>query len=240
MFDALTNDDLEAMAEAGQAICDSHIALAKSGDNIVGELLKPYETFYEWNHYPEGDVQDPKTHAQYYYHAHPGEQRRDEHGHFHTFLRPLGMPSGIRPAPLLDFTPPDGANDALSHIVAISMDRSGMPVRLFTTNRWVTGEVWYEAVDVARFIGRFAIDLAPPRRPVDRWVGYMLALFRPQIAGLLQARDAKVAAWQQAHPDRNAYEDRELEVTSMAEIDVEAQFTAVRSELERRRSAPKS
>ena len=237
MLDELASDDLEAMVEAGRSVLDCHSALAKTGDNIVSELLKPYETFYEWNHYPEGDVQDPETHAQYYYHAHPGEQRGDEHGHFHTFLRPLGMPSGIRPVPLPDFTPPDGANDALSHIVAISMDRSGAPVRLFSTNRWVTGEVWYEAADVAGFIGRFAVDLAPPSRPADLWVTNMLGLFRPQIAGLLQAHDARVAAWQQTHPDRNVYEDRELEVTSMADIDVTAQLSAVRNELERRRSS---
>lgn len=240
MFEELAIDDLEAMAEAGQAICDCHQRLAKAGDTIVGELLKPYETLYEWNHYPEGDVQDPESHAQYYYHMHPGEQRRDEHGHFHTFLRPLGMPTGVRPAPLPDFKPPDGANDALSHIIAISMDRSGAPVRLFTTNRWVTGEVWYDALDVAGFIGRFTVDLAPPSRPADRWVSNMLALFRPQIAELLQARDAKLAAWQQAHPDRNAYEDRDLEVTSTAAIEVGAQLNAVRHELERRRSAVKN
>jgi len=54
--------------------------------------------FYEWNHYPEGDVYDPDSHAQYYYHAHPPQLRGgDEHGHFHTFLRPRGMPSGTMP-----------------------------------------------------------------------------------------------------------------------------------------------
>ena len=237
LFDELATGDLEAMVEAGQAIVDCHRQLAETGDSIVGELLKPYEKFFEWNHYPEGDVQDPNTHAQYYYHAHPGAQRMDEHGHFHTFLRPLGMPSEIRPAPLPDFESPAGPNDALSHIVAISMDRSGLPVRLFTTNRWVTGEVWYGAADVTKLIGRFAVDLARPPRPVDRWITNMLTLYRAQISELLRARDAAIAAWAQAHPDRNVYEDRELQVTSMADIEVGAQLNAVQDALQRRSSA---
>src|SRR3546814_14192456 len=69
-------------------------------DNLVGELLKNNGTFYEWDHYPPGDVYDHETHGQYYYHAHAADQRFDgEHGHFHTFVRPKGMPPGVRPAP---------------------------------------------------------------------------------------------------------------------------------------------
>src|SRR3546814_8384282 len=118
-------------------------------DNLVGELLKNNGTFYEWDHYPPGDVYDHETHGQYYYHAHAADQRFDgEHGHFHTFVRPKGMPPGVRPAPLPGFAAPADPNDALSHLVAIAMTPGGLPFRLFTVNRWVTGEVWYRAEDV--------------------------------------------------------------------------------------------
>ena len=239
MFDEIDIEDLEAMVEAGKNVLDCQRVLAKSSDNIVGELLKTHETFFEWNHYPEGDVYDPTTHAQFYYHAHPGEQRRDEHGHFHTFLRPDGMPPEVRPAALPDFTPPSEKNDALSHIVAISMDHMGAPIRLFTTNRWVTGEVWYDAEDVATLNGRFTIDIAQPSWPVNIWITNMLVLFRPQIADLLCVRDAAIAAWAQTHAGRNVYEDRELEVTSTADIDVAAQLKAVRGALKRPGASPR-
>ena len=94
-FDALPRARLEAMAEAAEVVVDCHRVLAKSGENMVSELLRGIETFYEWDHYPEGDIYDHETHSQYYYHAHPKEERPGEHGHFHTFLRPKGMPKGI-------------------------------------------------------------------------------------------------------------------------------------------------
>src|SRR3546814_7453899 len=76
------------MAAAGAEAVDVHRVLAKTGDNLVGELLKNNGTFYEWDHYPPGDVYDHETHGQYYYHAHAADQRFDgEHGHFHTFVR---------------------------------------------------------------------------------------------------------------------------------------------------------
>src|SRR3546814_9593792 len=54
--------------------------LAKTGDNLVGELLKHSGTFYEWDHYPPGDVYDHETHGQCYYHAHAADQRfENEH-----------------------------------------------------------------------------------------------------------------------------------------------------------------
>ena len=123
------------MRDAGEMVRECDRILANAHDNIVGELLKGEETFYEWNHYPDGDVYDGNTHSQYYYHAHPAEERPGEHGHFHTFIRPKGMPADIRPALVDDYEAPEDPDDALSHIVAISMDRKGFPIKLFTTNR---------------------------------------------------------------------------------------------------------
>ena len=91
-------DRLADMAEAGGEIRECYRLLRKGGGNIVGEVLRGHGAFCEWEHYPPGDVYDGETHSQYYYHAHPGTCRFAEHGHFHTFLRPLGMPAGVRPA----------------------------------------------------------------------------------------------------------------------------------------------
>ena len=99
---SLPRKQLEQMAEAGNQILECYRVLQKTEDNMVGEVLRGQGDFFEWDHYPKGDVYDHETHAQYYYHAHPPEERSKkyghEHGHFHTFLRPKGFPTGIKPA----------------------------------------------------------------------------------------------------------------------------------------------
>lgn len=224
---ALTADRLERMAEAGREVVECHRVLAQTGDNIVGELLREVETFFEWNHYPDGDVYDPTSHAQFYYHAHPLGERLPEHGHFHTFMRPKGMPSGMTPAMVPDFKMPDDPDDALGHIIGISMDEQGLPIRLFSTNRWVTGEVWYEECDVSRLVDRFLIDHVRPSWAVNRWISGMIQLFRPQIIALLVARDAMIAEWMERHPDRNVFEDRDLEVTSYTNVSIDDQMRLI-------------
>lgn len=232
---SLSREDLEGMRESGAHIVECYRVLQKSGANIVGELLRGAGKFYEWDHYPKGDVYDSETHSQYYYHAHPSEKRigqyGPEHGHFHTFLRPKGMPDGILPAALPDYVPPEDPDNALSHLVAVSMDRAGFPIRLFTTNRWVTGEVWYAADDVVGLLDRFDMDLSFPSWPVNIWLSAMVRLFKPQIADLLHERDASLAAWQEERPEGNAYEDRELEITSFVVVSVADQIAAVEATL---------
>jgi len=219
---------LERMAAAGETVVDCIRVLAKSGDNIVGEVLRNQNEFLQWNHFPEGDVFDRDSGAQYYYHAHPPDERPEEHGHFHLFLRPKGMPEDMRPARVPDFKAPEDPDDALSHLVAISMDSYGLPVSLFTTNRWVTGEVWYSADDVIRMLDLFEIDLVNPGTwPVNRWITTMVRLFRPQIATLLRQRDQAVAAWSPKDGDITVYEDRDLELTSEIKISIDDQIRAV-------------
>jgi hypothetical protein len=125
-------------------------------------------------------------------------------------------------------------NDKLSHLVAISMDSRGMPVRLFTTNRWVTGETWYGAADVLRMLDRFAVNAAEPSEPLNRWITAMFILFRPQMRALLAARDAAIMNWRRRHRGKiHVFEDRRLEVTSVADIDIEAQVRGIAEALRR-------
>ena len=227
-FGSLSRGELQAMAEAAREVMNCQRVLAKTGDNIVGEVLRGAGTFYEWRHYPPGDVYDAEFHAQYYYHAHPEDERvSGEHGHFHTFLRPLGMPSGVTAARIPDSRDHGGENDALCHIVGISMDRAGLPIRLFTTNRWVTGETWYEATDVARMLDCFVIDHARPSWAVNRWITALIRLFRPQIVRLLEARDAEITRWQEKRPGSDVYEDRDLEVVSEHWVSIEDQIARI-------------
>lgn len=242
------------MAAAGETALDSCRVLASTGRSLVSEALAATDGFYEWRHYPEGDVYDPGTHAQYFYHAHPpGERAASEHGHFHAFLRPRGMPSGVQPLMLPELAIPDAPaqpldpvfqparqpnqgedNDRLSHLVAISMDASGVPIRLFTTNRWVTGETWYRAEDVLPMLDRFAIGNREPSEPLNRWITAMFALFRPEMRALLAARDAAIMNWRRRHRGKvHVFEDRRLEVASALSIDTEKQVRRVEAALKR-------
>ena len=223
--------DLERMAEAGRQALDCIRVLGKTKDNLVGEVLSGQGEFFEWDHFPKGDVYDWETHSQYYYHAHPVDLRGGEHGHFHTFLRPKGMPKSIKPVKLPDYKKPADSNDDLSHLVAFSMDRAGLPTRIFTTNRWVTGEAWYAATDVIKLLDHFLMDLAYPSWPVNVWITAMVRLFRPQIEELLHQRDQAIADWEAKHPGVYAYEDRDLEITSILNISVKNQLTEIEKAL---------
>jgi hypothetical protein len=234
------------MTAAAALIDEARRELAGRNANIVSEVMAGEAAISDWRHYPEGEVYDPKSHAQYFYHAHPVRGRAvREHGHFHTFLRAEGMPVGVAPlllpevavavAPALPPQAPPlkrGIMEEVSHLVAIAVEAQGEPIRLFTTNRWVTGETWYPAEDVIRMLDRFVVTEVDPSETLNRWLGAMLRLFRPQIAELLQLRDQAVMAWRRRRRT-HVFDDPALEITSSLDISIDAQcafLDQVRSE----------
>ncbi|OIN93400.1 MAG: hypothetical protein AUJ20_04290 [Comamonadaceae bacterium CG1_02_60_18] len=228
LLQGLPTAELLAMQAAGQQITECYRVLTKGGLNIVGEVLRGQGDFIELNHYPNDDVFDRDTQSQYYYHAHRGLD--GEHGHFHTFIRPPGMPDSMQPIEHQNASEPwPKGRDALSHLIAISMDAYGFPIGLFTTNRWVTNEAWYAACDVTQLLARFNIDHAAPSWPVNRWISALFVLFRPQMRQLLLQRDAAVAQWAVQHPGVDVFEDRALDVTSWVSISVDDQVSQVQA-----------
>ncbi|WP_156885303.1 DUF6969 family protein [Acidihalobacter ferrooxydans] len=211
----------ESLLVAGQEVHECMRVLEKAELNLVGEILRGQGEFVEFEHYPHDDVSDHETHSQYYYHSH-GDNRRPEHGHFHTFIRTgelVPTPKTAQPRPDADEWPSGDA--ALAHIISIAMDDWGYPLGLFATNRWVTGETWYPAPTLIQLLPRFEIDHAYPSWPTNRWITALLRLFRPHIEELLLHRDAVIQAWQQNHPEQDALEDRALEITGYIPISVE-------------------
>ncbi len=231
---ALPEEKLHGMLTAGDRIKNCYRLLQKNEKygNVVREVLREQGTFYELEHYPKGDVHDSDSHSQYFYHAHRGIE--GENGHFHTFLRAKGMPRKFDPAPYDGEVEWPAGDDALSHLIAVSMDPKGYPIGLFSTNRWVTGETWYKADDVITMLDHFNMDLLYPSWPVNIWITETMRLFRPQIEELLIQRDASVNAWRDEHTDKDVYEDRDLEVTSEMLVDVDKQLEAVNKELKSR------
>jgi uncharacterized protein DUF6969 len=238
--------EIDRMTAAAALIREIGHELAGRNLNILSEVMTGHLTISDWRHYPDEDVYDPNSHAQYFYHTHPVRRRTGrEHGHFHTFLRAEGMPVGVAPLLLPEIAvaeapppPPQapplrrGIREEVSHLVAIVVDCQGRPVRLFTTNRWVTGETWYPADDVIRMLDRFEIAEVGPSQTLNQWLGAVFRLFRPQIAELLRLRDQTVMAWRRRRRT-HVFDDPALEITSSLDISLDAQLAfldRVRSE----------
>jgi Domain of unknown function (DUF6969) len=230
----------ECEAKAAATLRECREALAVCGSTIIREATSARDIdagIVDWRHYPEGEVYDAATHAQYFYHRHPGPARMRsaepiEHGHFHLFLRGEGMQAGIAPLLLPELAVADapvprqsaplkrGGRDEVCHLVALAIDRRGEPIRLFTTNRWVTGETWYRAEDVIGMLSRFRMASESSAALLNRWISALVCLFQPEIAALLRQRD-KTIVERRFRWRTNVLEDPRLEITSSLDIDID-------------------
>lgn len=229
--------EIAAMQAAASIIKEMRGVVAGDAGGILTAVAAGADTLVAWQHYPAGDVYDPFTHAQYFFHTHSTAHRAPrEHGHFHTFLRAEGMPPGVAPLVLPETAvadassiPPQAAplkrghRDEVSHLVGVSVDAGGEPIRLFTTNRWVTGETWYRADDVIRMLDHFTMASGDGPVLLNRWLSAVVALFRPHIACLLRLRDEAVMGWRRRRRT-NVFEDTRLEITSSLDVDIDAQL----------------
>lgn len=220
---------LEILANAGSQVHESMSALNKASLNLVGECLKGQGEFYELSHYPQDDVYDADSKSQYYFHTHRG--LNEEYGHFHTFMRAAGMPKHVVPVDNTGNEVWPAGQDALSHLVCISMTQDGEPMGLFTTNRWVTGETWYKAEDVVNMLDTFAVDHAFPNLAVNQWISSMFRLYKFEMIELLNERDRTIEQWKTQHPDQDVFEDRNLEITSYITINVDRKIDQIQQAL---------
>lgn len=184
----MTTARSQALAEI--AFCEA--VLAKGGLSVLSETLAGVTALSAYAHYPEGDVYDPQSGAQWYYHCHPAEEGAREHGHFHCFVRPQG-PSG-----------------PIHHLVAVGVDADGRLVRLFTVNHWVVDDDWADAATLLPLLERFDVQMPRPSYLVNRWLTAVLVAFDAEIRALVEARDARI----DAAGGNAAREDRQLEVLS--------------------------
>jgi hypothetical protein len=228
--------------EAAATLRECRRMLTARSSTILHEVTEGAGDIAAWQRYPAGEVYDPDNHAQYFYHCHTpppaGSPPGGEHGHFHLFLRAEGIPGGITPLVLPELAvanapvPPQsaplkrGEHDEVVHLVAIAIDWRGEPVRLFTTNRWVTGETWYCADDVIRMLDRFQVSGDMPCAVLNGWISAMVRLFQPEIAVLLRNRDKTITEWRWRRRN-NVFEDSRLEIASSFAIDLDARLAMV-------------
>lgn len=146
------------------------IALVDQQSNLSIAALCGAQQFFEWRHYPARDAVDRVHQTEFYYHAHGGADQSDqEHGHFHVFVRP-------------------GGRQRFHHLIGISMNSSGIPIRLFLTNQWVTGEYWVEPHVLQPALANFRCELRGRLSPVGQWISAMVQLYGSDIEALHQKR----------------------------------------------------
>ncbi|CAG4907468.1 unnamed protein product, partial [Acidocella sp. C78] len=183
--------------------------IESSGRNLVTALLGT-APFVEFEHYPPDDVRDPVTGAQYYFHAHRG---RIESGHIHCFLRRK-------------------SKAGMTHVLAIGLDDHGRPCRMFTTNLWVTNDDYVKAERLITQLHRMAWRDAPGDAGINKALGALFRLYRPQIAALLRRRDRRLARHAARIAPLDPKTDERLEILSSMRIDLPATLARLRDRLE--------
>jgi hypothetical protein len=161
------------LGEAALTALQVPLRYLERGRNLAWAAMAGASRMTPGRHYPEHDVQDSAHHSRFYYHAHPIDGGQGEHGHFHVFH--------VREA-------------AFYHLAALSLDPQGRPMRWFTTNRWVTGEVWPAPHDLGDLVRCFAVRTKGKMAPVAAWLQAMFALYRDDIVRLLEEREQRLSA----------------------------------------------
>lgn len=190
-----------------ETVASVQLHYARQGRGLAGAALAGASACVQYRHYPAKDVSDAAANTRFYYHAHPSSRYpREEHGHFHLFR--YGSAEG----------------DDFQHIAGLSLDALGRPLRWFATNRWVTGERWRPAAEVAAGLADFRIETRGRLAPVARWLGALVRLYADDIAALLAERDRALAPHIARDGEATAFEDRRLDVLAEAPIDLPARL----------------
>jgi len=173
----------------------------------------------EFDHYPTGDVVDARTGSQFYYHSH----RQDglEHGHLHVFWH---AGAGGRRRYFRGGQVRWGRGTAPTHLFAVSLDARGLPVALFTVNRWVTDGYWFDATTTLAMVDRFRLRAQPDHEQSCEWLNGFVRFYRPVIAELLGRRDRRL---RRSGDAAAALDNRRLEVLSAIRIDWMADLDAL-------------
>lgn len=189
-----------------------------------GSLLQTWiggQEVVAFDHFPANDVVDLRRGCQFYYHAH--RQSGLEHGHLHLFWHASasGRRRHLRPGR------PRWQRSAPTHLLAVSLDSRGLPIALFTVNRWVTDGHWFDAGATLKMVERFAMGDVQGYEHSCRWLTGFVRLYRPLISELLSRRDQRLA---RAPGPEQALNDRRLEVLSTRHIDWMADLEALQGQ----------
>ena len=186
---------------AAQELAYIQIRYADSGRTLNEAALCGAIDFIEWKHYPNNDLVDKASGYEFYYHAHSAEEMPNgEHGHFHVIKRD---------------------EKSFHHLIGIALNQQGLPVRLFTTNQWVTGEDMAHAKLAIESLKGFEMNIKGRMAPVSKWLGALIKLFTVEIESLIFERDQKIAQLEIKLGNRNlALNSQEHHVITQCKIDL--------------------
>lgn len=161
----------------------------------------------EFTHFPAEDVIDSSTGAQYFLHRHSSELTSDSiHVHYFKRWRPaeLNLPIG---------------DTVTTHLAALEFDYLGNPLGWFSVNQWVVADYWQTAKDTVELFKDWKINSVDDGRgdSIDpkchEWLEiYMKLSLHNDIYELLVDRDKKLDSLVECNPDKNVFEDREVEI----------------------------
>ncbi len=175
----------------------------------------------EARHFPEDDVFDPVTGAQYFLHRHAaGNAPASVHIHFFQRWQPLELQL------------PE-AETISTHLAALELNAFGEPQAWFVVNQWVVGDYWQPAEDTVRLFSDWHIASPDNGRGnkvpeiCHRWLATYLRLnLIATIYPLLCERDVLLDKLVDSYPGTNVLDDRTHEVLSYQRIDFNAQSDA--------------
>ena len=189
---------------AAHQVSAIQMSYAQKGLTLGQVALCGAKEFIEWQHYPRNDLIDAESGYEFYYHAHSADEMpKNEHGHFHLFSRNPDHP------------------ERFCHLIAISLDQKGLPVRIFTTNQWVTDESFEEAEEVLLRLRLFDMAIMGRMSRVATWITAFTRLFYRDMETLIRERDRVIKGLSAELGDlKSALESREHAVLTHCNINL--------------------
>ena len=217
----LPDRDLVCLSAQARAAVGGFVQATQAHGSLIQSWVRG-ATVQALEHYPVDNVVDRRRASQFFYHCHRSDGA--EHGHVHLFRHATRNGRRRRRS-----DPPRGEP---SHLIAIGLDARGLPVSLFTVNRWVTGGHWFDADTTLRLVRGFDMRDVLDQGAACRWISGFVRMYEPVIARLLAARDRRLA---RRADGAGALEDRRIEVLSSARLDWAEDLRRIDRELARRR-----
>ncbi len=173
--------------------------MGEQNSNPVLQVIQDNPHIQQEVKYPAGLLKFNHSGWRAFYHCHSNQNDiqhlfEAEHGHFHIF------------------TPVADQPDTWSHLVALSIDDLGQPLRWFMVNHWVSGEVWLTADLLEQQMQK--APFAKQTSILEQWLLSMLVVYQAEIVSLLRQRDSII----ESQNDNTCKQDRGLYLLVEQEI----------------------
>ena len=185
------SDRAKALSDAGNVL----LALQKQKKNVISLVLQGRKFKRDVDHHyphPKG-VHDESSGYRVFFHGH----RNGEYGHFHTVkYHPKGY----------------------THLLMISLNKSGMPIMISTLNQWVTDDVHMDEQEMIEAYSNFSMDpgLFPDKRSYY-FLSYLLKGYKTEIITLMKERTLALRSYFDIN-GKNPDTDENLEILSSFHI----------------------